>query len=393
MYYLHSLIFFGAFMRLLAFFCLALIGLDGVASDNCESPYHCQIIVDAGSTGSRAFLYRYQSNGSGTIKTLELLAERLQEGGLSSLNEEQIPTYFRELVDPLLINSNSQQLPISVLGTAGMRLLSEAKQEAIYQRLMLLAEENSYDLREARTISGKEEGLFAWLGVNAFSLLEDKEKHALLPVMDFGGASTQIAYQIPTSEADENPNALSISWGAKHYSLVSISFLGLGLNDILHQYMDNLHCFSQEYPLSNGQLGDGQWALCRNALRVSIDKVHQVSQSLKGHPVWDKRWAVLGAMPYLIKALESQQTEPVPLGDLYESANQSFCNTTWDMIKTRLPNETNYSFAYCFNSSYFYALLHDAYHLSDKTELILPSRRQYGWTAGALLFRESGTSL
>lgn len=380
-------------MQLLALALLLLVNFPTFALLECGLPYQCQVIVDAGSTGSRAFLYRYQVDEENhQFKSLKLESQQSSNKPLATVHEEEMDSYLNELFSDMVNNTNAARLPISVYGTAGMRLLSEVKQKELYALVEQHAHHGGYQLLEARTISGKEEGLFAWLGVNANALLAHQDKSEFFSVMDFGGSSTQVAFLMPANHLLPAQALTHFKLGNNSYSVFTVSFLGLGLNETLHQYMDNKHCFSIGYPLSNGSKGDGNWQECRQSLHYLIESVHQVSKVVEIHRSINEKWVVLGAMPYLINGIEPSLSTPVRLGEFYNGANASFCESSWETIKNRLPGEVNYSFGYCLFSSYFYTLLHDAYHLPNDTKLLTADGNHLGWSAGALLYSEFVTA-
>ncbi|KFW76418.1 Ectonucleoside triphosphate diphosphohydrolase 7, partial [Manacus vitellinus] len=120
-----------------------------------------------------------------------------------------------------------KETPLYILCTAGMRLLPERQQAAILEDLVRnvpLEFDFLFSKSHAEVISGKQEGVYAWIGIN-FVLgrfdHEDEEdamvtvalgdqgkslvRKRTVGILDMGGASLQIAYEVPDSGAVSSP--------------------------------------------------------------------------------------------------------------------------------------------------------------------------------------------
>lgn len=192
------------------------------------------VVADAGSTGTRAYLFSVEASAGGMPK-IEITD--LGKGpALSSFQAS--PEMAAGVVKPqleqarrLIPESAHASVSVAVLATAGMRLVELSKAEAIYEGLRagLLDDFYAFDRAsfQARTISGREEGVFAFLAANYLS----QRIHAslvardsnLLGVMDLGGSSTQIAVP-PIVEAG---SSLTLRLGEEQMYVQS--FLSLGM--------------------------------------------------------------------------------------------------------------------------------------------------------------------
>merc|ERR1719502_781810 len=94
-----------------------------------------------------------------------------------------------------------KDVPVMVFATAGMRLVEQTKAQALYEGLRagLLTSDFPFDRDAfvAKTITGREEGVYGFVAANYLSehigadlLVKNAE---LMGVMDLGGSSTQIA--------------------------------------------------------------------------------------------------------------------------------------------------------------------------------------------------------
>jgi len=133
----------------------------------------------------------------------------------------------------LIPEASRASVHLSVFATAGMRLVPKAKQDAIYAGLRsgLLGASGGYPFDanaiQARTISGREEGVFALLAANYLTKRLKTTLHAqtssLMGVLDLGGSSTQVATP-PAVGAGEH---LGPKLGSDHTFVRS--FLNLGM--------------------------------------------------------------------------------------------------------------------------------------------------------------------
>lgn len=350
------------------------------ADFDCKTPNHCQVVMDVGSTGTRAYLYQYQQNEEKQLTSVNLLTKKTKSGGLASVKESAVDEYMSDLLLPILDEINDKTaIKLSILGTAGMRLLSDDLQTNLYQVAKDFGQMHGFKVMAARTISGQEEGVYAWLGVNAPSILNHSPKKDFSSIIDIGGASTQIAYLIPL---DKKPlSGRNIIIQDKKYFIYSQSFLGLGVNEAMHQLMDNNNCFAKGYPLSGKKTGNGNWQACQKSIEVLIDVVHGVKVKAP-----KSQWVALGALPFLAKSLDTHLGDSFLLSKLLEQGRSDFCQTTWSSIKARLPNDVKYTFGYCFQSNYLAALLQGAYGMDRQTMIKTEGGDNgYGWTAGALI--------
>lgn len=209
----------------------------------------CHVIYDAGSSGTRLYVYS-RENGQWVAHAgpkIGALADPVREmRGKQHADLEAVTT---EVVAAL--ESIKQDGPVdaagkpawqgfdwakrcrmrsaSVLATAGMRV---AEQENAEQS-QLLWQSLRRKLRQAlpaqvvvraRTLTGYEEGLFAWLSVRDATQRDD------FGIVEMGGASSQVTF--PCQHCDRQDDAVrSVRIGGKWRQMYSYSFLGLGLDD------------------------------------------------------------------------------------------------------------------------------------------------------------------
>ncbi|OXM81002.1 guanosine-diphosphatase [Cryptococcus neoformans Bt63] len=212
-----------------------------VSSDKPVVQY--ALTIDAGSTGSRIHVYKF--NNCGPSPQLEYETFKAVKPGLSAYARD--PTAAAASLDPLLEEayrvvpeSLRKCTPVEVKATAGLRLLGQQESEAILDEVRNRLETN-WDFtvsgeRAVEIMDGKDEGVYAWITANYLlnKIGEGAESDDTLAVMDLGGASTQIVFEprFP-AESDqalvEGEHKYELTFGGKDFTLYQHSYLGYGL--------------------------------------------------------------------------------------------------------------------------------------------------------------------
>lgn len=68
--------------------------------NDCSNPNHCLIAVDAGSSGSRAYLYQYRIDQDEKVKSIKILAQNKVKPGISTVNRNDFSGYLFSLFQP-----------------------------------------------------------------------------------------------------------------------------------------------------------------------------------------------------------------------------------------------------------------------------------------------------
>lgn len=171
-------------------------------------------IIDAGSSGSRLFIYDVVQTETPTIRliypTTPEQKKRSKGRPLSSIANH--PDSVRVFLENMTSNYKGNQTSMYILATAGMRLKPEAQTQAIYDKLEELGLVNGYQVKGAMTISGQYEGLYGWLATNydhGNLKIKHTDKGNILTLADYphgileiGGASMQLAFTTQTETAE-----------------------------------------------------------------------------------------------------------------------------------------------------------------------------------------------
>jgi guanosine-diphosphatase len=236
-------------------------GMALLKTKQCTIPYpklpliQYALMIDAGSTGSRIHVYRF--NYCNASPTLEDEVFKEIKPGLSSYPDS--PKDAADSLDPLLklamskIPKELQECtPIAVKATAGLRLLGDEKSEAILKAVEeKIKNEYPFNLPKEKGVivmGGEDEGVYAWITVNfLLNKIGQDEKLDTVAVMDLGGGSTQIVFepltidhlQYPIPDSDEGYK-VELKFGNFKYILYQHSYLGYGLNEARKTIMGGL---------------------------------------------------------------------------------------------------------------------------------------------------------
>jgi len=210
-------------------------------------------MIDAGSTGSRIHVYRFNNCGPTPELENEVFEQtKKKEGGSGLSSYKEDAQGAAQSLDPLMevaLQSVPEEYrrcsPIAVKATAGLRLLgpelSKNILEAVRYRL-----ENTYPFpvvsREkggVEIMDGSDEGVYAWITTNyLLGKIGGPDNTPTAAIFDLGGGSTQIVFQ-PTFEQSkaggmpehlaEGDHKYELKFGGREFELYQHSHLGFGL--------------------------------------------------------------------------------------------------------------------------------------------------------------------
>ncbi|CAD5220211.1 unnamed protein product [Bursaphelenchus xylophilus] len=416
------------------------------------------IVIDAGSTGSRLFLYAFTSGTTNELISVKPVKDEFGADvvkkvspGLSSFekNPNDAPGYYKPLLDfaSKYIPYEMQPFtPVFIFATAGMRLLPQQRQDEILRavrtqlpsltRLQVLPE-------HIQVIDGKWEGIYSWIAVNyvlgRFNLREDVTHSSIRDktagMIDMGGASVQIAFELPQDTKFNAPALEQVNLGALDddakfkYNLFVTTFLGFGVNEGAKKYDKEIDqkmveklksangsdvpsikddCLPLNYirvsSLEDGsqfvKIGTGNWDGCVSSVVKVIKEAGDCSTALKcffggvSAPSVDLSSIEL----YGFSEYWYSSHDVLSLGgrydhDQFEKMARKYCSTSWKSIR-----KTEYSKidvtrleAQCFKSAWIHAILHDGFHvneLNNQFQSALKIRSQeVQWALGALIYQ------
>ncbi|KAI8917944.1 nucleoside phosphatase family-domain-containing protein [Entophlyctis helioformis] len=219
------------------------------ASAQCSKPASADrpsiqyaLIIDAGSTGSRIHVYRF-NYCNGLQPTLEDEVFEQLKPGLSSFKD---PDAAAASLDPLLKialanvpASLHRCTPVTVKATAGLRMLGRELSDSILAGVRAKLE-TVYPFPVIKTdgvvvMEGRDEGVFAWITVNyLLGNIGAETRKPTAAILDLGGGSTQIVFE-PAADAlgaegmPAGDHRVNLPFGGIQYVLYQHSYDGYGL--------------------------------------------------------------------------------------------------------------------------------------------------------------------
>ncbi|KAI9053151.1 hypothetical protein LZ554_003417 [Drepanopeziza brunnea f. sp. 'monogermtubi'] len=232
------------------------------------------VILDAGSSGTRVYVYRWLNAARAKhdakpedllrLPKLHMKSEKKIKPGVSTFGHRPDavgPEHLKELLDHALNIIPEDQVkdtPIFLMATAGVRLLEPLQQKALLNSICTYARAHTElslpdcDLH-IQVIPGETEGLYGWIAANYLLGGFDKpEKHMhgqghhTYGFLDMGGASAQIAFAPNATEAEKHANDLkllrmrTLNGDSSEYKVFTTTWLGFGVNQARERYVEAL---------------------------------------------------------------------------------------------------------------------------------------------------------
>lgn len=209
------------------------------------------LMIDAGSTGSRIHVYKF--NNCGPTPELEKEEFKMTEksvGGLSKYKND--PIAAAKTLDDLMavaMQTVPDKLkgcsPVAVKATAGLRMIGAEASDKILQAVrthletdypfpVVAKEENGVAIMD-----GSDEGVYAWITTNyLLGKIGGPDHSPTAAIFDLGGGSTQIVFE-PTfkgvagagmpQKMAEGDHKYKLAFGGRDFELYQHSHLGFGL--------------------------------------------------------------------------------------------------------------------------------------------------------------------
>ncbi|XP_068606907.1 ectonucleoside triphosphate diphosphohydrolase 7-like [Brachionichthys hirsutus] len=453
------------------------------ATDVLNPALNYGIVVDCGSSGSRVFVYYWPPHNGNPHTLLDIRQMKDRDlkpvvkkikPGVSTLALK--PAQASDYLHPLLSfaaqhvpRDKHKETPLYILCTAGMRLLPDGQQVAILEDLLAdvpLQFDFLFSRSHAEVISGKQEGVYAWIGINfvlgRFDHADEEDttvevtsasqnqqpisRRRTVGIIDMGGASLQIAYEVPGAIAFSSPQEeeagksvladFNLGCDVEHtqhvYRVYVTTFLGFGGNMARQRYEDQLvndtlaknrllatqTGLSEDEPRLDPCLpvgasdtllrdnrtlylrGRGDWAPCREAVRPFLG-LHNGTMSPGG--VYQAPLNFSNSEFYGFSELFYCTEDVLRLGGQYDSQKYAkaatfYCATQWSTLKQRLDDKLFSQQAdvtrlrdQCFKSAWMYEVLHSGFRFPTNYSSLKTARLVYDkevqWTLGAILFK------
>nr|XP_033805505.1 ectonucleoside triphosphate diphosphohydrolase 4 isoform X3 [Geotrypetes seraphini] len=459
---------------------------DMEATDTSNPNLNYGIVVDCGSSGSRIFVYCWPKHNGNPHDLLDIKQMRDENSnavvmkikpGISEFatNSEKASDYLFPLLKFAaghIPREKHKETPLYILCTAGLRILPESQQIAILEDLRTdipVHFDFLFSDSHAEVISGKQEGVYAWIGINfvlgRFDHVEDDDdavvemnipgsenKEVVLRkrtagILDMGGVSTQIAYEVPktvsfaSSQQEEVAKNLLAEFNlgcdahqTEHvYRVYVATFLGFGGNAARQRYEDHIFASTMQknrlldkqigmtpespyldpcLPLDgedeiqhNGQRmylrGTGAFNLCREVIQPYMNRTNETQTSLNG--IYQPLVLYQNSEFYGFSEFYYCTEDVLRMGGDYNAAKfikaaKDYCATKWSILRERFDQGLYAAHAdlhrlkyQCFKSAWMYEVFHTGfsfpvdYHNLKTTLQIYDKEVQ--WTLGAILYR------
>lgn len=374
------------FLMVLSF--LVLITPNSYSQTSSCKEHQCIAVIDAGSTGSRLHIYAYDLDSTNSPINIKELWNKKASPGFANIEPESkaIDAYMTNL----MAEAPKEEIPVYFYATAGMRLLPLTKQKKFYNELQSwFTQQSEWKLTKAKTITGNDEALYDWLSVNYHLGSLQSGANESIGVMDMGGASVQIVFPIQKNDTLNNKSRIELDLYGQHRTLYVQSFLGLGQTEVSHQYLNSASCFANNYPLPDGEYGQGNAFTCKSEIASLMNEVHKVNKNIQpllaANPV--DSWYSLGGITNMAdSSLFNFANNQLTSQSLLQQADKQICNQQWDNLDIRFPND-DYVYQYCLFSAYYYALMVDGYGLNPEQIVnYIPPSQNIDWTLGVVLY-------
>lgn len=385
-----------------------------------------EAVIDAGSSGTRIYLYEIIPGSYPLIKLVTqqefaVTPSGKKEDGINNFIDPNQPELINqagpEVITPLL-NSirpyldrqkvKAQDVVINLFATAGMRYaerhFGSAAVKRLYNHVRQCIEENGFQAGEIRTSDGNsEEGLWTWINLNDMHRDIFQSSNLPLGVLEVGGSSAQFSFPIEDVENDDH-TIHSVSINNRKFNVFSKTYLGLGQDDARKKMRENLGstksavCYPRGFPASKdkGDTLDGYGHLRLDAdgnyhfetcFSAYDDVIANIAQHSPLPNLYECTLDFVGidAVYHALKFWNLQDT-PSQLGKFIKFFNHDHLN--FDSIHT---NE--YTQAQSANATYIHALLYGNHGILRKKpeQLVaaIPNKSTDGklltWTRGFLL--------
>lgn len=285
----------------------------------------CYAIYDAGSSGTRLTIYKQKKSGFKKHKgpKSSALADPIRQNRGKTMADMSV------VVDELISGLDKikktgplkkgkakwkafnwehkcNTFSVRVYATAGMRIAEQENSKDSKKMWALLTKKLKKRVGKdvpviARTLTGYEEGLYAWLAVKS------KENKTNFGIVEMGGASVQITLPCATCDIhDHNVNWVHVNGNKK--KIYSYSFLGLGRYEASKTLGLSANC-------ANG-IGEHnkKWteALCANDILIKKGNAFKAPYNYQAHKknaleilpqeaIYQTTWFLTGAFKHLKK--------------------------------------------------------------------------------------------
>ncbi|CAA2944844.1 apyrase-like [Olea europaea subsp. europaea] len=377
------------------------------------------VIFDAGSTGSRVHVFRFDEslNLLPIGDEFELFAST--KPGLSSYAAD--PPAAATSLKPLLEEAEDvvptelrPDTPVRLGATAGLRLLQGDAAERILEAVRnLLKNESTLKYRDdwVSILDGNQEGTYLWVTINYLLDTLGKKYSETICTIDLGGGSVQMAYAISDENAENAPmpstNETYVeekTFNKTNYNLYVHSYLNYGskagraeifktsrnsTNPCILEGYDGTYTYGGVvYKASAPPTGTNMKrcrVLARKALKINAPCKYK---KCTFNGIWnggggDGQKNVYMSSSFYWTAREAGILESDAVGGIirpldYMEAAKLVCATKFEDIKSNFPNTEDDDIPYlCMDLVYQYTLLVDGFDVHPRKKVTVVNKVNY----------------
>lgn len=429
-----------------------------------KSTFHYGVVIDCGSSGSRVYIYYWPPHSGNPTELLKLqqmmdhgndpVRMKIKPGIASYADKPQNATdYLRPLLEfagQHVPKSKHKETPLFILATAGMRLLKKNKQNALLENLRTeIPKKYNFHLSpsQVEVLSGKQEGIYLWIAINYIlgrfdhshgvsttqpSVVAPAQRKPTVGCVEMGGASMQIAYEVPNNVSLRPDLSVDINLGCDthmtvhRYKIYVSTFLGVGTIVARKRYIEallkkNSHSFSQGQTITDPCLprdltdeghhksryyrlsGNGKFKECQAEIikllnttapcktkPCSLDGIHQP-------PINFDQSEFYGFAEFWYSTQDILRLGGQYEDDRMDQMAVDFCQRTW-AVNQKYYNlglypkaDGNRLRSQCFKSAWMTTVLHYGLKFprgyKGLTSALIVNGKEIQWTLGAMLYR------
>ncbi|CAF3614374.1 unnamed protein product [Adineta steineri] len=439
---------------------------------NEDPNLHYGIVIDCGSSGSRLYIYVWPEHSGKENELLQIkqlldkqglpVVKKL-EPGLSSMadtpaNATEYLTSLLDFAARTIPPDKHRDTPLYILATAGLRFLTPNKQKQLLEDLFNdIVRDYHFQIEKThiQVISGKLEGIFSWIAINYVlgrfqsnetaesisvsdgnSVSISKKRPSTVGILDMGGASAQIAFEVSVDTPIEGEEVAEFSLGYDEhqetfkYKIYVTTFLGYGANKAFEKYIDRIISIALENSTSNSShivmndadclprgysanytrknktitiIGEGDFSNCAKHLVTLLNvNVTCKRQPCSVNGVYQPTINYDAQDFYGFSEFWYTMEDILKIGGPYGrqtflNASTNYCNSNWTDIRQWYNNkqfpkaDLNRLLLQCFKSAWLYAFLHDGLKFPVNYQRLrsasLVNNNDVQWTLGAILYK------
>lgn len=210
-------------------------------------------VIDAGSSGTRLFLYEVQPGRYPVVMKLAEVEHSVmpngdREDGINNfvhplaphLEEEVIPLIIHPLLNSIRprlseLGIDTGEVEVHLFATAGMRyserMFGSDAIARFYDRIRHGINQARFVAGQIRTIDGQtEEGVWTWINLNDLERDVFRTDTPPLGVIEIGGSSAQFSFPVEPHSANKE-NIYMVAINGRQFDLYCKSYMGLGQDD------------------------------------------------------------------------------------------------------------------------------------------------------------------